>query len=116
MIKEIKNPMLEKTAEEGPATLVVGPDNIVTHPDLPPDREVVHPEIPIPPPDREIKEGVQPEKSLGMYSREGSPPVIKTSDILEVGTTFMVLGKEYVVTYINEGKKRMTIEPYKPRK
>jgi len=40
----------------------------------------------------------------------------KESSMLPVGTTFMALGKEYIVTYVNEGKKRMTIEPYESGK
>ena len=45
------------------------------------------------------------------------PPIPTTEEVkLEVGTTFMIFGKEYVITYINKGKKRMTIEPYEPRR
>jgi len=28
-----------------------------------------------------------------------------------LGTKFMIMGQEYVVTYVNEGKKRFTAEP-----
>ena len=28
-----------------------------------------------------------------------------------IGTKFMIMGQEYVVTYVNEGKNRFTAEP-----
>jgi hypothetical protein len=28
-----------------------------------------------------------------------------------LGTKFMIMGQEYIVTYVNDGKKRFTAEP-----
>jgi hypothetical protein len=69
-----------------------------------------------------IKELKNPslDKEIGVLVENNKPvttieePKEPESDFLELGTTFMVFGKEYIVTYVNKGKKRMTIEPYKP--
>jgi hypothetical protein len=46
----------------------------------------------------------------------GQEEVIKEKKIKEMklplkGTKFMIMGQEYIVTYVNEGKKRFTAEP-----
>ena len=46
----------------------------------------------------------------------GQEEVIKENKVKEMklplkGTKFMIMGQEYIVTYVNEGKKRFTAEP-----
>lgn len=53
------------------------------------------------------------EESFVVDGKEEKVKVEKEKEVKLplMGTKFMIMGQEYVVTYVNEGKRRFTAEP-----